>query len=132
MGQAISEFGVIRHFFENHPLNEDAYRIFQESLIRARNFQERMDKVLDTPIPHKEPMSALSPHLTDPWPDGHSPLFDDAPSRGLSPCDPCQTSNTTVLNPRSITSPPIPVVVGGKSTTQVVSTYSNAGGQLLT
>ena len=63
MGQAISEFGVIRPYFENPPLNEDAYRIIQASLDRASNFQERMDRVMATPIPHKEPMSALLPHL---------------------------------------------------------------------
>ena len=56
MGQAISEFGVIRPSFENPPLNEDSYRRIQESLSRARNFQERMDRVLDTLVPHKEPM----------------------------------------------------------------------------
>ena len=66
MGQAISEFGVIRPSFENPPLNEDAYRRIQALLDHARNFQERMDRVMDTLVPHKEPMSALLPHLSDP------------------------------------------------------------------
>ena len=66
MGQSISEFQAIRPSFENHPLNEDAYRRIQESLSRARNFQERMDRVLATPVPHKEHMSTLLPRLTDP------------------------------------------------------------------
>ena len=48
MGQAIFEFGVIRPYFENPPLNEDAYRRIQASLDRARNFQGRMDMVMAT------------------------------------------------------------------------------------
>ena len=72
MGQSISELGVIRPSFENPPLNEDAYRIIQASLDHAHNFKERMDRVMATPVPHKEPMSSLSPHLSDPWPFGYS------------------------------------------------------------
>ena len=53
MGQAISKFGVIRPSFENPPLNEDAYRRIQASLNRARNFQERMERVIATLVPHK-------------------------------------------------------------------------------
>ena len=51
MGQAIFEFGVIKHSFENPPLNEDAYRIIQALLDRAHNFQERVEMVMDTPVP---------------------------------------------------------------------------------
>ena len=128
MGWAISEFGFIRPSFENPPLNEESYRRIQESLSRARNFQEIMDRVLSTPIPHKEPMSALLPRLSDPWPSGNSPLTDDVPSHGMSPCDPVQTSNPTILNPRYIFNPPIPSIAGGKPSTQVVSVPSNSGG----
>ena len=66
MGQSISEFGVIRPSFENPPLNEDAYRRIQDSLSRAHCFQERMDRVLATHVPHKEPMSSLLLRLTGP------------------------------------------------------------------
>ena len=131
MGKSISNFGVIRPSFENPPLNEDAYRRIQELLNRACNLLERMDRVMATPIPHKEPMSALLPRLTDPWPSGYSPLSDDAPSHGLSPRDPIQTSNPTFLNPRSVSSHPIPSIAGTKPSAQVVFVPSNIGGQPL-
>ena len=88
-----------------------------------------MDRVLATPVPHKESMSAILPHLIDPWPIGYNPLSDDAPSRGLSPCDLGQTSTPTVLNPRFVASPPIPSIAGCKSSSQVVSITSNDGGK---
>ena len=53
MGQSISKFGVIRPSFENPPLNEDAYRRIQASLDHAHNFQETMDRVVATLVPHK-------------------------------------------------------------------------------
>ena len=109
-------------------MNEDAYRRIQASLHRAHNFQERMGMVMATPIPHKEPMSSLLPHLTNPWPARYNPLFYDAPSRGLSPRDPGQTSNPTFLNPRYVASPPAPSIVGGESSTPVVYVPSNAMG----
>ena len=74
-------------------------------------------------------MLALLPRLPDPWPSGYSPLADDVPSRGMSPRNLGQTSNPIVLNSRSIYSPPITSVAGGKSSTQMVSIHSNAGGQ---
>ena len=88
-----------------------------------------MDRVLATYVPHKETMSALLPRLTDPWPSGYSPLYDDAPPRGLSPRNPGQTSNPTVLNSRSVASPPAPSIAGGESSAQVVFVPSNTGGK---
>ena len=137
MSQAIAVFGVIRPSFENPPLNEESYKRIQESVSCARNFQERMDRVLDTPIPHKEPMSALLPRLSDAWPSGYSPLaenfapIDDVPPRGMYPRNPGQTSNPTVVNPRFVSSPPINFVAGGKSSAQMVVVHSNTGGKPL-
>ena len=37
MGQSIAEFGVVRPSFEKPPMNEDSYRIIQESLSHACN-----------------------------------------------------------------------------------------------
>ena len=74
MGQAISKFGVIRPSFEKPLLNEDAYRIIQSSLDCTHNFQERMERVMATPVPHKEPILALLLNLSDPWPFGYSSL----------------------------------------------------------
>ena len=85
-----------------------------------------------TPVPHKEPMSSLLLHLLDPWPSGYSPLaetldpIDDVLPLGMSPCNPGQTSNTTVLNPRSISSPPITSAIGEQSSAQMVAVHSNA------
>ena len=87
-----------------------------------------------TPIPHKKPMSALLPHFFDPWPSGYHSLsknlapIDDVPRRGMSPQNPGQTSNPTVLNIRYVSSPPITSVAGGKSSAQMVSVHSNARG----
>ena len=82
-----------------------------------------------TPLPHKEPMSTLLPCLSNPWPSGYSPLVDEVPSRGMSPHDPGQTSNPIVLNPSCVDSPPIPSIAWGKSSSQMVSIHSNAGGK---
>ena len=76
-------------------------------------------------------MSALLPHMSDPWPSGYSPLVDGVPSHGMSPHDPGQTSNPTVLNPRSVSIPPIPSIAGGKPSAQVVSVHSNVIGNPL-
>ena len=68
MGQALSEFGVTRTSFDNPPPGEDEHRNIQASLDRTHNFQERMERVMASPLPQKEPMLALLPHLSDPWP----------------------------------------------------------------
>ena len=90
-----------------------------------------MDRVLATPIPHKEPMSALLTHLKNPWPNGYIALSDDAPPHGLSPRNPGQTSNPTVLNSRSISSPALTSVAGGKSSAQMGAVHSNVRGKPL-
>ena len=88
-----------------------------------------------TPIPHKEPMSALLPHLSDPRPSRYRSLtktldpIDDVPPRGMSPHNPGQTSNPIVSNPRFVCSPPIASIAGGQSSAQMVSVHSNTGGQ---
>ena len=68
MGQSLSEFGVTRPYFYNPPPGEDEYRRIEAFLAHSRNFQERMERVMASPLPQKEPMSALLPHLSDPWP----------------------------------------------------------------
>ena len=85
-----------------------------------------------TPIPHKEPMSALLPRLSDPWPSRYSPVVNDVPYSGMSPRDLGQTSNPTVLNPRYVASPPIPPIDGGQPSSQVVAVPSYTGGKPLT
>ena len=92
----------------------------------------RLDRVLVAPAPHTKSVSAILPCNIDPWPiaenrastDGH-PTYGDT-SRNLG-----QTSNSTpiVLNSRSISSPPIISMAGGKPSVPVVSVPSNAGGQ---
>ena len=90
---------------------------------------------MDTLVPHKEPMSALLPRLSYPWPSGYLTLaetlapIDDLPSHGVTSHNPGQTSNPTFLNTRSIFIPPIPFVAGGKSLAQMVSVHSNARGK---
>ena len=53
MGQYIFEFGVTIPSFENPPPSEDEYRRIQASLDHSCIFQERMERVMSTPIPHK-------------------------------------------------------------------------------
>ena len=87
-----------------------------------------------SPISHKEPMSSLLPRLLDPWPFGYSPLaetlapVDDVPPCGMSPNNPSQTSNPTILNSRFISSPPLTSLVGGQSSPQMGEVHSNTGG----
>ena len=94
-----------------------------------------MEIIIPSPVPKKEPMSALLPCLLDPWPSGYSSLaetlapIDDVPPRGMSSHNPGQTSNRTVLNLRSVASPPITSVARGQSSAQMVSVHSNAGGK---
>ena len=71
MGHAIASFGVNRSYSEQYSPSEEEYRQIQASIHHARDFQERMhrlDTILATPIPHKEPISTLLPCNTDPWP----------------------------------------------------------------
>ena len=77
-------------------------------------------------------MSTLLPHLSNPCHSGYSPLDNDVPSRGMSPRNPGQTSNPTVLNPRYVVSQPIPSIAGGQPSAQVVSVPSNAGREPVT
>ena len=84
---------------------------------------QRLDTILATPIPHEEPMSAILPHKMDPWIDGYHSLVDS-----MKPIDPVetsqhpgQTSNPTVANIRSVSSPPRSSREGGQSSTPVVS-----------
>ena len=80
-------------------------------------------------------MSALLPHLLDPWSYGYHSLvktlapIDGILVRGVTPHNLGQTYNPTVSNPRSVSSPPIPSVAGGQSSVQVESASSNNGGK---
>ena len=117
--------------------SEEEYRQIQASIHHAQDFQEimqRLDTILATPIPHKEPLSALIPCNNDPWPlseikhssDGH-PIY------GETSCNPGQASNSapTTLNSRSISSHPIISMAGGKPLVLVLSVPSNAEGKPL-
>ena len=68
MGQALSKFGVTRPSFENPPPSEDEYRRIQASLDCTHNFQERVERIIPSPVPHKEPISTFLPHLLDHFP----------------------------------------------------------------
>ena len=99
---------------------------------------------------HYETIPARLLRNTDPWPEPSSevhPTYGE-PSRiprpkGYHSLDqvlgpiqeipfqgnPGLNDNPTVSHPDTITRPSIPVMVGGKSTNQVMSTHSNAGGK---
>ena len=134
MGQALSEFGVTRPSFENPSPGEDEYRRIQASLDRTRNFQERVERIIPSPVSHKEPMSTLLPCLLDPCPSGYHTLveilspIDDIPPHGVTPHKPGQTSNPIVSNPRFVSFPPKPSVARGQSSKQMVSVHCNVGG----
>ena len=92
---------------------------------------QRLDTILATPIPHKEPMSNILPHNTDPWPAGYHSLADS-----MKPIDPVetshhpgQTSDPTVANVRFVSSPPRSSRPGGKRSTPVVSVPYSVGGK---
>ena len=137
MGHAIALFGVNRPPPEYSSPSEEEYRQIQSAIHHAQEFQERMqilDTILATPIPHKEPMSALLPHNTDPWPNRYHSLVDS-----MKPIDPVetskhpgQTSDPTVANVRSVSSPPRSSRDGGESSNPVVSVTYSARGQPLT
>ena len=61
---------------------------------------QRLDTILATPIPHREPMSALLPRNTDPWPNGYRSLADSMKHIDLVETSkhPRQTSDPTVAN----------------------------------
>ena len=116
MSQSLSEFQLTRPSFDNPSSSEGEHRRIQDSLDRAHNFQERVEIIIPSPVSHKEPMSALLPHLSDPWPFRYPTItealapIDDIPPHGVTSHNPGQTSNPTILNPRSISSPPISFV----------------------
>ena len=66
---AISSFGVNRTSLEQTSLGEEEYRQIQAFIHRARDFQERMqrlDRFLAAPTPHNESISARLPRNTYP------------------------------------------------------------------
>ena len=120
MGQAISSFRLNMPSPAQYSPSEEEYRQIQASVHRAHDFQERMqrlDTILATPIPHKEPVSALLPRNTDPWPLAKiKPSSDGHPTYGDSSCNPSQTSNSApaVLSSRFVSSDPILSMARGK------------------
>ena len=125
----------MRYSFDNPSPGEYEHRRIQDCLNRAHHFQERVERIIPSHIPHKEPMLDLLPHLSDPWPSGYRTLaktlapIDDLPPRGVTPHNPDQTFNPAVSNPRYVSSPPIPFVAKGESSAQMVSVHSNVGGK---
>ena len=94
---------------------------------------QRLDDILVTPIPHKEPMLALLPHNRNPWPDGYRSLDDS-----MKPIDPVetpphlgQTFNPTVANVCSVSSPPGSSRAGVKPSNPFVSVPYSVGGKPL-
>ena len=92
---------------------------------------QRLDTILETPIPHKEPMSAFLPRNTNPWPERYRSLADS-----MKPIDPVETSkrlgqtfDPPIANVRSISSPPRYFRDGGKPSTLVVSVPYSAKGK---
>ena len=68
---------------------------------------QRLDTILATPIPRKEPFSALLPCNTNPWPlDEIKPSSDGHLAYGETSRNPGQTSNfaPVVLSSRSVSS----------------------------
>ena len=61
MGQAISDFGVIIPSLRNPPLGEEEKRRINASLDRARNFSERVERIIPPHVSHYETMSACLP-----------------------------------------------------------------------
>ena len=93
---------------------------------------QRLDTILETPMPHKEPILTLLPRNMDPWPVVKiKPSSDGHPAYGETSRNPDQTSNfaPTVLNSRSGSSHPILSMAGGKPSIPVVFVPSNIGGE---
>ena len=70
MGQAIFDFEVIIPSLGNRPLGEEEKRRINTSLERACNFSEEVERIIPSPPPHHETISAHLPRLSDPWLDG--------------------------------------------------------------
>ena len=94
---------------------------------------QRINTILATPIPHKEPMSALLPRNMDPWPTRYHSL-----TNSMKPIDPVetshhpgQTSDPTVANVRSVSSPPMSSRDGGESSSPIVLVPYSAKGKPL-
>ena len=91
-----------------------------------------MERIISSPLPHKEPMSAILPRLLEPWPSRYRTLaetmapIEDVPAHSVASHNPAPTYNPTVSNSRFVSSPPIPSIAGGESSTQMVSIHSNA------
>ena len=93
-----------------------------------------LDTILTTPMPHKEPILALLPCNTDPWPlDEIKHSSNGHPAYGETSRNPGQTSNSApaVLSSRYVSSQPILSMVGGKPLVPVISVPSNAKGKPL-
>ena len=90
---------------------------------------QRLDTILATPMPHKEPVSSLLPCNIDPWPVAKiKPSSDGHPTYGETSRNPGQTSNSTlaVLSSRSISSHPILSMARGEPSVPLVFVPSNA------
>ena len=93
---------------------------------------QRLDKDLAAPAPHAESISARLPRNIDPWTVAEIRASSNGdPIYGENSCNLGQTSNfaPVVLNSRSVSSHPIPSMVGGKPSFPVASVPSNAGGK---
>ena len=94
-----------------------------------------MERIIPSPVSYREPMSTLFPHLSDPRPSEYRTLADtlgpieEVSFSGVISHNPGQTSNPTVVNQRSTSSPPIPFAAGGQSSAKMVSIHSNIGGE---
>ena len=92
---------------------------------------QRLDTILATLVPHKEPILALLPPIMAPWPADYHSLDDSL--RPIDPIEPLhhldQTFNPTVSNVRSVSSPPMTFVARGQPSIPVISVPSNAMGK---
>ena len=96
-----------------------------------------MERIIPSLVPHKEPMLALLPLLSNPCPSGYHSLadtldpIDNVLVRDVTLDNPVQTFNPTVSNPTSVSSHPISSISGGESSAQMVSVHSKARGKPL-
>ena len=92
---------------------------------------QSLDTILATPIPHKEPMSALLPHNRDPWTARYCSLANSM--KPINPVEtskqPGQTSDPTVANVRYVSSPPRSSRARGKPSTPIISVPYSVGGK---
>ena len=75
MGQAITEFRIIKPSPGNPPLGEEEHRRINACLDRARNFFKRVERIIPPPMSRYETMSAHLPRNIAPW-----PLYEIKPS----------------------------------------------------